>query len=44
MVTDDNGKIIFEKLNPLAYDDVTHSYFRMGDKISDAFKPGRKFM
>lgn len=43
-VVDDNGKIIFEKLDPLAYDDVTHSYFRMGDKISDAFKPGRKFM
>ena len=43
-VVDDNGKIIFEKLNPLAYDDVTHSYFMMGDKISDAFKPGRKFM
>lgn len=43
-VVDDKGKIIFEKLDPLAYDDVTHSYFRMGDKISDAFKPGRKFM
>lgn len=43
-VVDGNGKIIFEKLDPLAYDDVTHSYFRMGDKISDAFKPGRKFM
>ena len=43
-VVDDDGKIIFEKLNPLAYDDVTHSYFMMGDKISDAFKPGRKFM
>ena len=43
-VVDDNGKIIFEKLDPLAYDDVTYSYFRMGDKISDAFKPGRKFM
>ena len=43
-VVDDNGRIVFEKLDPLAYDDVTHSYFRMGDKISDAFKPGRKFM
>lgn len=43
-VVDDKGKIIFENLNPLAYDDVTHSYFRMGDKISDAFEPGRKFM
>lgn len=43
-VVDDKGKIIFENLNPLAYDDVTHSYFRMGDKISDAFEPGRKFI
>ncbi len=43
-VVDENGRIIFEKLDPLAYDDVTHSYFRMGEKISDAFKPGKKFM
>ena len=43
-VVDENGRIIFEKLDPLAYDDVTHSYFRMGEKISDAFGPGKKFM
>lgn len=42
-LVDDKGKIIFKKLNPLAYDDVTHSYYEMGDKISDAFKPGLKF-
>ncbi|WP_295113456.1 flavin reductase family protein [uncultured Methanobrevibacter sp.] len=42
-VIDNKGKIIFEKLNPLAYDDVTHSYYEMGEKISDAFKPGLKF-
>ena len=33
----------FEKLNLLAYDDVTHSYFKIGDKIADAFKAGLKF-
>ena len=43
-VLDSAGKIIFEKLDPLAYDDVTHSYFRMGDEISKAFKPGTKYM
>lgn len=42
-VLDDKGKIIFEKVNPVAYDDVTHSYFKMGDKIGDAFKVGLKF-
>ena len=42
-IVDDKGKIIFEKLNPLAYDDITHSYFEMGDKIADAFKEGLKF-
>lgn len=42
-VVDSDGKIIFEKLDPLAYDDITHSYYRMGDKIDDAFKPGLIF-
>ena len=31
-VVDERNKIIFEKLNPLVYDDVTHSYFRTGKK------------
>ncbi len=43
-ILDDKNKIIFEELDPLAYDDITHSYFKMGDKISKAFKPGLKFM
>lgn len=42
-VLNDKKKIDFDKLNPLAYDDVTHSYFKMGDKIADAFKAGLKF-
>ncbi len=40
---DEKGKIIFEKVNPIAYDDITHSYYEMGDKIADAFKVGLKF-
>jgi len=42
-VLDEKGKIIFEKVNPIAYDDITHSYYQMGDKIADAFKIGLKF-
>lgn len=42
-VLDDRGKVIFEKLNPIAYDDITHSYFAVGEKIADAFKVGLKF-
>ena len=42
-IVDEKGKIIVEKLNPIVYDDITHSYYELGDKISDAFKPGVKF-
>lgn len=42
-VLDEKGKIIFEKVNPVAYDDVTHSYFEVGEKIGDGFKVGLKF-
>lgn len=38
-----NGRIDFELLDPLAYDDITHSYFRTGEKIGDAFKIGLKY-
>ncbi|MBR0271662.1 MAG: flavin reductase family protein [Methanobrevibacter sp.] len=38
-----NNKIDFLKLDPLAYDDITHSYYRTGEKIADAFKVGLKF-
>ncbi|MBE6496045.1 MAG: flavin reductase family protein [Methanobrevibacter thaueri] len=36
-------KIDFRLLDPLAYDDITHSYYKTGDKIADAFKVGLKF-
>ena len=42
-VLDEKGRIIFEKVNPLAYDDITHAYYEMGAKIGDAFKEGLKF-
>jgi flavin reductase (DIM6/NTAB) family NADH-FMN oxidoreductase RutF len=42
-VLNDKNKIQFEKLNPIGYDDITHSYFEMGDKLADAFKAGLKY-
>lgn len=39
-VLDEKGKISFDKLNPLAYDDVGHEYYEMGEKIGKAFKVG----
>jgi flavin reductase (DIM6/NTAB) family NADH-FMN oxidoreductase RutF len=42
-VLDEKGRIIFEKVNPIAYDDITHAYYEMGAKIGDAFKEGLKF-
>ena len=42
-VLDDKRKIVFEKLNPLVYDDITHSYFKTGEFISKVFKAGLKF-
>lgn len=42
-VLDAKGKIIFERLDPLGYDDITHSYYSMGDRIADGFKIGLKF-
>ena len=42
-VLDDKNRIVLERLNPIAYDDITHSYFEMGDKLEDAFKVGLKF-
>lgn len=42
-VMDEKGKISYEKLNPLCYDDVSHSYFEIGNSLDKAFKAGLKF-
>ncbi|MEE1156245.1 MAG: flavin reductase family protein [Methanobrevibacter sp.] len=42
-VLDEKNKIDFSLLNPLAYDDISHSYYGTGEKIDDAFKTGLKF-
>ena len=42
-VLDDKGKISISKLNPIAYDDYTHTYYSVGDKLAVAFKIGLDF-
>lgn len=38
-----NGKIDVEKLAPITYDSSNHAYFRLGEKVGNAFKDGSKF-
>lgn len=42
-VLNEKNKIDLRKLNPLAYDDVGHDYYGMGEKIADSHKCGLKF-
>lgn len=42
-VLNDRGRVDFEKLDPLAYDDVNYGYYMMGEKIASAFKVGLKY-
>ncbi|WP_458455688.1 flavin reductase family protein [Methanobrevibacter sp.] len=42
-VLDDKGKISYEMLNPICYDDVSHSYFKIGDFTAKSHKTGLKF-
>ena len=42
-VLEEKGKISYEKLDPLGYEDVTHRYFRVGEEIAKAFKVGLKY-
>lgn len=42
-VLNNKGKVDFNLLNPLVYDDVTHAYFKVGDEIAKAFKVGLEF-
>ncbi|MBQ6100215.1 MAG: flavin reductase family protein [Methanobrevibacter sp.] len=43
-VLNEKGKISYEKLNPVCYDDVSHSYFEIGDYIARSHKFGLKYM
>lgn len=42
-ILNEKGKVDLKLLNPIVYDDVGYDYYKVGDKIADAFKTGRKF-
>lgn len=39
-ILDDRGRIVLEKLKPIIYDEEQVRYIGIGEKISDAFRPG----
>lgn len=38
----DNGKVIVEKLNTIMYDPFNHGYYKVGEKVGQAFSDGAK--
>lgn len=38
----DNGKIDFSVFAPITYDPIDHGYYKLGEKVGDAFKDGLK--
>ena len=41
-ILDSNGRIDAALLDPIVYDSVSHSYYRLGDKVGQAFSDGKK--
>lgn len=41
-ILDENGKIDAKKLDPIVYDGVTHAYWRLGERVGQAFSDGKK--
>ena len=39
-ILNDQNKILLSKLQPIIYDEEEIAYLRLGEKVSDAFKPG----
>ena len=38
----DDGEIDFSKFTPITYDPVHHGYYRLGERVGNAFKDGAK--
>lgn len=43
-ILNEKDKILLNKLKPIIYNEEEFSYFALGEKISDAFKPGAELM
>jgi flavin reductase (DIM6/NTAB) family NADH-FMN oxidoreductase RutF len=41
-VLDENGNIIIEKLNAIMYDPFNYGYYKVGEKVGQAFSDGNK--
>ena len=38
----DDGEIDLSKFTPITYDPVHHGYYRLGERVGNAFKDGAK--
>ena len=43
-VLDENGNVDPTKLNAFVFDQFGNSYYKIGEKVGDAWKSGRKFI
>ena len=43
-ILNERGRIMLEKLQPILYDEEEGLYLGLGDKITDAFRPGVEIM
>ena len=41
-ILDENGKIDPMKLEPIVFDPVNSAYWKLGEKVGNAFKDGEK--
>ena len=41
-ILDEDGKIAVEKLEPIAFDSVSHAYHKLGEKVGNAFSDGNQ--
>ena len=41
-ILDENGKVSLEKFIPISYDPSTHGYYKVSERVGDAFKDGNK--
>lgn len=43
-ILDERGKVVLEKLQPIIYDEEQVRYLSIGEKVSDAFRPGSEMI
>ena len=43
-VLDEKGKVDLSKINAFVFDQFQNGYYKIGEKVGDAWKSGQKFM